>query len=115
MLVGRKTGETYDYVVPRSTILIENPVAVVDKYTEQHGNRDLAEGFVAFLTTPEAQRAYAEYGLRPVDAGVAQEVAKRFPAPRDLFTIRDLGGWSQVDKTLFGPAGAYERALAGTR
>jgi len=50
-----------------------------------------------------------------VDAGVAREVGKRFPAVRDLFTIRDLGGWGQVDKTLFGPAGAYERAMAAAR
>jgi len=115
VLVGRKSGETYDYVVPRATILIENPVAVVDKVADKHGNRDLAEAFVAFLSTPEAQRAFAEYGLRPVDAGVAKEVAARFPAVRDLFTIRDLGGWDQVDKTLFGRAGAYERAMAAAR
>lgn len=115
VLVGKKSGETYEYVVPRATILIENPVAVVDKYADKHGNRDLASAFVAFLTTPEAQRAFAEYGLRPVDAGVAREVGNRFPAVRDLFTIRDLGGWEQVDKTLFGRAGAYERAMAGAR
>jgi sulfate transport system substrate-binding protein len=112
VLVGRRSGQTYEYVVPRSTILIENPVAVVDKYADKHGNRDLAEAFVAFLTKPEAQRAFAEYGLRPVDAGVAKEVARQFPAVRDLFTIRDLGGWMQVDKSLFGPAGVYERAMA---
>jgi sulfate/thiosulfate-binding protein len=115
VLVGRKSGETYEYVVPRATILIENPAAVVDKYAEKHGNRDLADAFVAFLATPEAQRAYAEYGLRPVDAAVAKEVGKQFPAVRDLFTIGDLGGWSQVDKTLFGPSGAYERAMAGAK
>ncbi|MDD5390111.1 MAG: sulfate ABC transporter substrate-binding protein [Gallionellaceae bacterium] len=115
VLVGRKSGETYEYVVPRATILIENPVAVVDKYADKHGNRDLAEAFVAYLATPEAQHAFAEYGLRPVDAGVAKEVGKQFPAVRDLFTIRDLGGWGQVDKTLFGPAGVYERAMAGAR
>lgn len=115
VLVGRKTGESYEYVVPRATILIENPVAVVDKYADKHGNRDLAEAFVAFLSTPEAQRAFATYGLRPVDGGVAKEVAKQFPAVRDLFSIRDLGGWGQVEKTLFGPAGAYERAMAGAR
>ena len=71
VLVGRKAGRDYEYVVPASTILIENPVAVVDAYADKHGNRELAEAFVAFLRTPEAQRAFTEYGLRPVDAGVA--------------------------------------------
>lgn len=112
VLIGRKAGETYEYVVPHATILIENPVAVVDKYADKHGNRDLAEAFVAFLAKPEAQRVFAAYGLRPVDAGVAREVAGQFPAVRDLFTIRDLGGWGNMDKSLFGPAGAYERAMA---
>ena len=69
VLVGRKAGRTYDYVVPGATILIENPVAVVDQYADRHGNRDLAEGFVAFLATPEAQNAFVEFGLRPVDPG----------------------------------------------
>ena len=115
VLVGRRAGETYDYVVPRATILIENPAAVIDKYADKHGNRDLAEAFVAYLTTAEAQHAFAAYGLRPVDAGVAKEVATQFPAVRELFTIRDLGGWDQIEKTLFGPTGAYERAMAATR
>jgi len=115
VLVGRKSGETYEYVVPRATILIENPAAVVDRYADKHGNRDVAEAFVAFLATPEAQRAFAEYGLRPVDAGVARETAGKFPAVRDLFSIRDLGGWAQVDKSLFAPDGVYERAMAAAR
>ncbi|MCU0841220.1 MAG: sulfate ABC transporter substrate-binding protein [Thiobacillaceae bacterium] len=115
VLVGRKSGETYEYAIPRSTILIENPAAVVDKYADKHGTRDLAEAFVAFLASAEAQRAFAVYGLRPVDAAVAKETAAAFPPVRDLFTIRDLGGWPAVEKTLFSPAGAYERAMAGAR
>lgn len=115
VLVGRKSGENYEYVVPRASILIENPAAVVDKYADKHGNRDLAEAFVRFLTTPEAQRAFAAYGLRPVDAGVAKETAANFPPVRDLFSICDLGGWTQVEKSLFAPNGAYERAMAGAR
>jgi len=112
VLVGRKTGQTYDYVVPRSTILIENPVAVVDRYADKHGTRDLAEGFVAFLGTPEAQRAFAEFGLRPVDEAVAVEVSRRFPAVQDLFTVRDLGGWPEVQMTLFAPGALYDRVSA---
>jgi sulfate transport system substrate-binding protein len=115
VLVGRKSGETYEYAIPRSTILIENPAAVVDRYADQHGTRDLAEAFVAFLASAEAQRAFAAYGLRPVDAAVAKETAAAFPPVRDLFTIRHLGGWPAVEKTLFSPAGAYERAMAGAR
>ena len=115
VLVGRKSGETYEYVVPRATILIENPAAVVDKYADKHGNRDLAEAFVAFLASPEAQRAFASYGLRPVDAAVAKETSRQFPAVQDLFSIRDLGGWPQVEKFVFASGGLYDRAMAAAR
>ena len=43
VLVGRQAGQTYEYVIPRSTILIENPVAVVDAYVDKHGDREVAE------------------------------------------------------------------------
>ena len=62
----------------------------------------------------EAQRAFAEYGYRPVDAGVAQEVAGRFPAVTDLFTVRGLGGWPEVQKTLFAPGALYDRVARAT-
>ncbi|MGE5140930.1 MAG: sulfate ABC transporter substrate-binding protein, partial [Rudaea sp.] len=45
VLVGRKGGQDYEYVIPRSTILIENPVAVVDKNVDKHGTRAAAEAF----------------------------------------------------------------------
>jgi sulfate transport system substrate-binding protein len=111
-LVARQAGEAMEYVIPRSTILIENPVAVVDRWAAKHGNRDLAEAFVAFLATPEAQRMYAEYGLRPVDASVAVETAARFPAVEDLFTIRDLGGWPVARREIFAEGGVFDRAQA---
>jgi sulfate/thiosulfate transport system substrate-binding protein len=116
VLVGRQAGRDYEYVVPHSTILIENPVAVVDTYADKHKSRDLAEAFVAFLRTPEAQRAFAQYGYRPVEETVAKEVEGRFPRVQDLFTVRDLGGWPEVQKTLFAPGAAYDRvtnALGG--
>lgn len=115
ILVGRSKGQDYDYVIPKSTILIENPVAVVDSYAQRHGSSELAKSFVDFLSTPEAQRAFAEYGLRPVLPAVATEVAARFPAVTDLFTIRDLGGWPEVQRSVFEPGAAYDRALALAR
>src|ERR1044072_7643453 len=96
VLVGREGGQTYDYVIPRSTILIENPVALVDKYVDKHGVREAAEAFVNFLWSEEAQRAFAKYGLRPVDKTIAQEVKAQFQDVEDLWTIEYLGGWKKV-------------------
>ncbi len=115
ILVGRMKGQDYEYVIPTSTILIENPIAVVDTYADEHGSRKAAEAFIAFTRTPEAQRAFAEYGLRPVSAAVASEVPERCPAVADLFTIRDLGDWAGVQKDIFDKGAAYDLALAATQ
>lgn len=117
VLVGRQNGQTYEAVTPRATILIENPVAVVDAYAARHHTLDLARAFVDFVRSAEAQRAFADYGLRPVDDAVAREVAARYPAPAEQFTVRDLGGWPAVQRTLFAPGAAYDRAVgpAGSR
>lgn len=112
VLVARKAGKKYDYVVPPSTILIENPVAVVHSYAKAHGNEDLAQAFVDFLRAVEAQRAFASHGFRPVDEKVATEFKASFPAPADLFTIRDLGGWPRMTELLFAPGAAYDRITA---
>jgi sulfate transport system substrate-binding protein len=111
ILVGRQAGNSYDYVIPRSTILIENPIAVVDAYASKRGNLEIARAFVDFCTGAEAQRAFSKYGLRPVDEGVAAEVAASYPPVTDLFTVRDLGDWAGVQKALFDSGAAYDRAM----
>ncbi len=109
VLVARQAGQEYDYVIPRSTILIENPAAVIDTYADRHGVRDVAEAFLEFLWSPEAQRAYADYGLRPVDPEIAAEVSARYPVVEDLWDVSYLGGWEQAVPLLFGPDGIYTR------
>jgi sulfate/thiosulfate transport system substrate-binding protein len=111
ILVGRQKGQNYEYVVPRSTILIENPVALVDRYADKHGSRAVAEAFIEFLTTPAAQEIYAKHGLRPVLDEVAKQHAAEYPAPQDLFTIRDIGDWAGSQKAVFDPGAGYDRAL----
>jgi sulfate/thiosulfate transport system substrate-binding protein len=109
VLVGLQGGQKYELVIPRSTILIENPIAIVDKNVDRHGSRQLAEGFIDFLFSKEAQRAYAKHGLRPVDAQVADEVKSQYPPVEDLWKIDFLGGWEKVIKEIYGPQGIYTK------
>jgi len=111
VLVGRRGGQTYDYVIPTSTILIENPAAVVDANVDKHGTREVAEAFLRFLVTPEVQRIYADYGLRSVDPTVAAEVADRYPEVTDLFTVEHFGGWPAIARDFFGAGGVYDRVM----
>ena len=111
VLVGRQSGQNYDYVIPRSTILIENPVALVDKYVDKHGAREVAEAFIKFLWTQEAQCGYAKHGLRPVvPTAVGAEALAQFPSVQDLWKVDYLGGWKKVTGDIYGPQGVYSKA-----
>jgi sulfate/thiosulfate transport system substrate-binding protein len=112
VLIGRQAGQSYDYVVPRSTILIENPVALVDKSVDKHGVRPVAEAFVSFLHEPEAQRLFARYGLRSVDEAVEKENASKLPPVPDLWKIDYLGGWKKVSQELYGPDGIFTQVYS---
>jgi sulfate/thiosulfate transport system substrate-binding protein len=86
-------GIELEYVIPPSTILIENPAAV----TTEAANPEAAQGLLDFILTDEGQQIFADYGYRPVTESVLQE----FPEVPGLFTIADFGGWAKVDEEFF--------------
>ena len=96
-ITAQQAGQPVDYVVPTSTILIENPVAVV----KTSRNPAVAQSFLEFLHSADGQRQWARLGYRPVVTSVAAEVTSTYPTPTGLFTINDLGGWPAVDKQFF--------------
>jgi sulfate/thiosulfate-binding protein len=98
-ITARKKGQKVDYVIPDQTISIENPIAVVAK--SEHLKQ--AQAFVKYALSPAAQRVFADWGYRPVDRSVLAKSKAKFPTPKGLFTIRDLGGWSKVNDEFFDP------------
>lgn len=112
VLVAQKAGKAMDYVIPPATLLIENPAAVIDVYAAKHGTQEVAAALLQYLATPEAQRIYAKYGLRPVDESVAAEFREQYREVPGLFTIRDLGGWPNVTKNVFAPGAVFERVVS---
>jgi sulfate/thiosulfate transport system substrate-binding protein len=98
-ITARRKGQKVDYVVPDQTILIENPIAVV----KSSKSPQQAKAFLDYALSAPAQQRFAEWGYRPVDEAVLQRNASRFPTPKGLFTIRDLGGWSKVNDEFFDP------------
>jgi sulfate/thiosulfate transport system substrate-binding protein len=112
VLVGRQAGQDYELVIPASTILIENPVSVVDTYVDKHRTREVAEAFVQFLFTKEGQQVFAKHGLRSVDPDVAAATKNQYPAVTDLFTIDDqFKGWKEATPKYFGDDGIYTKAI----
>jgi sulfate/thiosulfate transport system substrate-binding protein len=112
VFTAQKAGLPDELVIPSSTVLIQNPVAVVDKNAEQHCVADVAKAFVDFLHTPEAQELYGSVGfLRPIDPAQAAKGNGKFAPVKDLFTVDDLGGWSQLDQKVFGASGVFTSAF----
>ncbi|MCA0458110.1 MAG: sulfate ABC transporter substrate-binding protein [Chloroflexi bacterium] len=127
----QKNGE-YDIVYPSSTLLIENPVALVDVYVDKHGTREVAQAFIDYLWSPEAQTIFAEHGFRPVNEEVAatynvnvadatapetssSPVPLLYPPVADQFTIEEFEGWAAARKTFFGDEGTISAIITSIR
>jgi sulfate transport system substrate-binding protein len=97
-IADEKKGSPIEYVIPKYTILIQNPIAIVSG-----GNTADAQKLVNYLLSPAGQKIWAEKGYRPVIEGVASP--GEFPTPPGLFTIDSLGGWKKVGKEFFETEG----------
>ncbi|MGH9675743.1 MAG: sulfate ABC transporter substrate-binding protein, partial [Candidatus Acidiferrum sp.] len=62
--------DKFEIVYPPSSILGELPVAVVDEVVDKKGTRDLAEAYLKFLYTSEAQETVAQLHYRPRNVDV---------------------------------------------
>ena len=85
--------------------------AVVEASVKRHGNRALAEAFLVYLRTEEAQKILVEYGFRALDSRL--DPPDRVPLPSHLFTMADLGGWSKVNKEVYDPGGVWDALFTG--
>lgn len=85
---GRLSAEI---VYPRSTILSEHTVVVVDNNIPPEG-RDVVAAFIDFLWTDAAQRIFVEYGFRSVHEAL-NAAQPEFGPIEFPFTVDDLGGW----------------------
>jgi sulfate/thiosulfate transport system substrate-binding protein len=92
---AQQKGQDVDYVIPDQTILIQNPAAVTKDAKPQ------AAKFISWLHSDAAQKIYASHGYRPVIPSLVDR--SKFPTPKTLFKIDDLGGWSKVNDEFFDP------------
>ena len=101
--------EKFELVVPSESILAEPPVAVVDTVARRHGTAELAEAYLQFLYSPEAQDLIAKHYYRPIDSAVAQRYGEQFPRLK-LFSVDEkFGGWSQAQPKFFNDGGVFDQ------
>jgi sulfate/thiosulfate-binding protein len=99
----------FEIVTPSLSILAEPPVAVVDKVADRKGTRKVAQAYLEYWYTPEAQEIAAKNFYRPIDAKVAARYEKQF-AKANLFTIDQVfGGWQKAQKTHFADGGVFDQ------
>ncbi|PVX37986.1 sulfate ABC transporter substrate-binding protein [Janthinobacterium sp. 78] len=109
-LAVKELGPTkFDIITPSVSILAEPPVAVVDKVADKHGTRKVAEAYLNYLYTDEAQDIIAKNYYRPATDKAAKKYASQF-AKVKLFTIEQVaGGWTSAQKAHFADGGIFDQ------
>jgi sulfate/thiosulfate transport system substrate-binding protein len=98
-LLSRSLGSTgFEIVYPRSTILSEHTLVVIDHHISEKG-RALIQAFTDFLWSEEAQRLFVMYGFRSVDEKL-NSINREFGYIEDPFYIREFGGWQQAKRNI---------------
>jgi sulfate transport system substrate-binding protein len=115
VILAELNGSKMPYTIPDVNISIDNPVTLVDKNVDKHGTREIAQAFVDFLYTAEAQQEFAKLGYRPVNPSVVAEVASKYPPIKTLFTVQDLGGWDIVQKQFFTDGATFDKIQAASK
>ena len=101
--------DKFEIVTPSISILAEPPVSVVDKNVDKHGTRKVAEEYLTFLYSPEAQDIAGKNYYRPRDAAAFAKHEKNFDKVA-LFTIDDVfGGWDKAQSTHFSDGGVFDQ------
>jgi len=101
-----------DVVVPSLSILAEPPVAIVDKVVDKKGTRTVAQAYLEYLYSAEAQEIAARNYYRPRLEAVAKKYAASFPRV-NLITIDEaFGGWQKAQKAHFADGGVFDLIYA---
>ncbi|MGW7676464.1 thiosulfate ABC transporter substrate-binding protein CysP [Shewanella sp. S23-S33] len=103
--------DDYQVVVPKTSILAEFPVAVVEKNAKRNGTQELATEYLNYLYSEEAQRLLAGFSYRVHNEKIKAEFAKQFPTV-DLLTVEQIiGGWDNAMKTQFANGAKLDELL----
>ncbi len=99
----------YEIVTPSVSILAQPSVAVVDANVKSHGTKEIAEAYLQYLYSDEAQRLAGEHYYRPSDPEILQEFADQFDLNMNLVTIDDFGGWDEAYKMYFDDGAIFDQ------
>ncbi|WP_332750940.1 sulfate ABC transporter substrate-binding protein [Hydrogenophaga sp.] len=108
-LLEKEFGNKVDFVYPSLSILAEPAVTVVDKNVDKKGTRAVAQAYLEYLYTEEAQDIIGKHFYRPTSTKAQAKYAKQLPK-LNLFKIEDaFGGWEQAAKVHFADGGSFDQ------
>ncbi len=99
----------FDIVTPLSSVLAEPPVSVVDKVVDKRGTRAVAEAYLNFLYTPQAQDIIAQNHYRPRNAQALAKYGAGFPKLPLADIDADFGGWRKAQQAFFADGGLFDQ------
>lgn len=99
----------FEIVAPSISILAEPSVAVVSANAKKHGTEKVAEAYLRFLYTPEAQTAIAQNFYRPRNPEVAARFKSQFPAITLVTINGEFGGWKAAQQRFFNDGGVFDQ------
>lgn len=103
-------ADKFDIITPSLSILAEPPVAVVDQVVDKRGTRAVAQAYLEFLYTPEAQKIIARNFYRPIkpEAADPADIA-RFPQLKLVTIDQQFGGWGKAHKEHFADGASFDQ------
>lgn len=108
-LLEKEFGNKVDFVYPSLSILAEPAVTLVDKNVDKKGTRAVAQAYLEYLYTEEAQDIIGKHFYRPTSAKAQAKYAKQLPKI-NLFKIEDaFGGWEKAAKVHFSDGGSFDQ------
>lgn len=99
----------FEIVVPSISIRAEPPVTVVDNVVNRRGSRAVAEAYLQYLYSAEAQEIVARHFYRPWLPEVAEKYADFFPQLEMVGIDEMFGGWKEAQKVHFSDGGIFDQ------
>lgn len=112
-MIAREFGSgAFEVVYPSVSAEAEPPVAIVDKVVDRKGSRAVAEAYLNYLWSDEAQRIAANNYLRPRNQIILAEFSDRFPEVDFMPVEETFGSWPEIQKTHFNDGGVFDQVYA---
>jgi sulfate/thiosulfate-binding protein len=110
--VAESKGEL-ELINPPTSIRAEPRIAVVDANVDRKGTRAVAEEYLKWLYTDEAQHIIAKNFYRPYKPEILKEYPKTIPA-LELFSIKQIAAnWEDAENKFFGENGVFDSIYEG--